>query len=202
MIECCGDDVMETYSLFQEKDGGSIPTSPLQFFIRKISKKTAYQGYNKWHYLKDTLFISTIDFGAYYENELYGAISFGAPNAKKMQGYYTEKTQQGWWEIKRLAMSEKAPKNSESRFIAISIKMLRKIHKVLGIITLADSEMGHVGTIYKASGFNYVGMTAPKSDFLFNGKKIQRGKVKHLDGAWIKRSRKHLYIKIFEVFPA
>jgi hypothetical protein len=68
-----------------------------------------------------------------------------------------------------------------------------------GFITYADSGVGHVGTIYKASGFEYVRLTAAKSDFQMpNGKLIQRGsvaKLKEWGGQWIARSQKHLFVK-------
>lgn len=184
--------------LFQELDGGASPTSPLQFFIRTVNHFTATNFYKKWHYLGDTDFISTINFGAYFDNICHGVISYGSPNAKKMKGYYDENSQDGWFEIKRLAMSDKAPKNSESRFIAISMRMLRKMFKVIGMVTLADSSVGHSGIIYKASGFKYLGLTDKKSDYVLNGKKVQRGKVSGLGGQWVARPQKHLFIMEFK----
>lgn len=115
-----------------------------------------------------------------------------------MDGYFDRYTQDGWWEIKRLAMTDDCPKNSESRFIAISIKLLIKSHKVKGIVTLADDGVGHCGTIYKASGFDYLGLSSPKKDFYVDGKIQQRGKTKGVDGEWRDRSIKHKYIKTFK----
>ena len=182
--------------LFQELDGGANPTSPLQMIIREVNSFTAFNFYQKWHYLKDTEFLATIHYGAYFENICRGVISFGSPNAKRLRGFYNEFSQKGWFEIKRLAMDNTAPKNSESRFIAISIKKLKKTFKVKGIVTLADPSYGHKGTIYKASNFKYLGLTAQKDDYVLNGKKIQRGKVSGMGGQWIPRSRKHLFILV------
>ena len=187
----------EQQPLFQTESGGAIPTSPLQLILKEVSKHTASCAYSRWHYLKDTEFISTINFVIYFQEILLGAISYGAPNAKKMKNLYNEKTQKGWWEIKRLALSEKCPNNSESRIIGISIMLLKKYFFVKGIITLADSSMGHQGIIYKATGFTYYGLTAPKSDYIVDGKKIQRGRVKGLQGHWVIRSQKHLFVKLF-----
>lgn len=188
---------MEEQDLFPSLGGGSIPTSPLQLFVRQVNFETACNFYYKWHYLGQTAFISTINYGAFFENICHGVISYGSPNAKKMAGYYDENTQDGWWEIKRLAMTDVAPHNSESRFIAISMKILKKSFSVVGVITLADTSVGHVGTIYRASGFNYLGLTDKKSDYLLNGKKVQRGAVVGLGGKWVDRPQKHLFIKQF-----
>ena len=189
---------IEEYPLFQEEAGGAVPTSPLKLKVRTIDKMTTSNFYRKWHYLGKTGFISTINFGAYYDGELVGAISYGSPNATEMKGYFDRFTQKGWWEIKRLAMTDGCPKNSESRFIAISIHLLRKLYQVKGIVTLADDGVGHIGTIYKASGFTYLGLSAPKKDFYVGGKIKQRGKTKGVIGEWRDRSRKHKFVKQFE----
>ena len=181
----------------QEDGGGASPTSAHQLYFKEIDGGTAALAYRKWHYLGDVDFISQINFGAYYNGVLEGAISYGPPNAKVLKGHWSPKTQKGWWEIKRLACSPKCPKNSESRFIGFSIRSLRKSCVVLGIVTYADDGQNHVGTIYRASGFSYKGLTAPKKDYWVNGKLIQRGAVKHLDGEWKDRTRKHLFIKDF-----
>jgi hypothetical protein len=132
---------------------------------------------------------------------LEGAISYGPPNATDLKGCWTRHTQGQWWEIKRLVMSQKCPKNSESRFIAITMKMLRRMALVKGIVTYADDGQGHVGTIYKASGFEALGITDAKKDFWVNGKIQQRGKTKGLNGEWKPRSRKWLFIKRFDLTP-
>lgn len=183
--------------LFQGGDGGSIPTSALQLYFREIGSPTASKAYSAWHYLGDQGFVSQINFGAYWEGKLEGAITYGPPNATDLSGFWDRHTQGDWWEIKRLVMSPLCPKNSESRFIAITIKMLRKIATVKGIVTYADDGQGHQGTIYKASGFKALGMTAPKKDFWVDGKVQQRGKTKGVDGEWRERSRKWLFIKDF-----
>lgn len=188
---------MAEQDLFPNLGSGSIPTSPLQLKVREVNFETAGNFYSKWHYLGDTDFIATINYGAFFENICHGAISYGSPNAKKMRGLYDENSQDGWFEIKRLAMTDDAPKNSESRFIRISLMLLRKTFGVVGLITLADSSVGHVGTIYKASGFSYRGLTAEKSDYILDGKKLQRGKVSGMGGVWVPRPRKHLFVMRF-----
>ncbi len=193
----CGDSVMVTQQIFQFVDSGSTPTSPLQLRIKRISKPEATEIYKKWHYLGEQDFLSSINFGAFIDWNCYGALSFGPCSAPNMDDIYSVDNQYGFFEIKRLAMDDKCPKNSESRFIAISIKLLRKIMDVKIIITYADTSVGHKGTIYKASGFEYKGLTAKKTDFYVDGKLQTRGKTKGINGIWKPRSRKHLFIKQF-----
>lgn len=187
-------------SLFQEEKGGAIPTSPLQLELREISLGEAQRCYKKWHYLGNKGLMATWNIGVFTDNNLWGAISLGVPNAKEIKGIYNEKTQNDWWEIKRLALSDDLPKNSESRVIAIAVKLLKKFRKPKGIITYADSGVGHRGIIYKASGFTYLGLTAQKTDLFIDGKKIgkkgqYRRAIKGEKEEWKPRSRKHLYIK-------
>ena len=144
-----------------------------------------------------TGFLSTINFGAFFGNRCVGALSFGGVNATEIYPYFDRRTQKGWYEIKRLAMADECPKNSESRFIGIAIRLLRKAFEVKGIITYADSGV-HEGIIYRATGFEYKGLTAAKSDFWVNGAIQQRGKTKGIKGDWKPRSRKHLYVKVYE----
>ncbi len=186
------------YPLFQMVDDGSIPISALQLRFHQIGNEAASIAYKEWHYLGETRFISTVNFGAYWENKLEGAISYGSPNATELEGYFGRHNQHGWWEIKRLAMSPVCPKNSESRFIGYTLKMLKKLFFVKGVVTYADDGVGHVGTIYKASGFKALGLTKPKKDFYVNNKIQQRGKTKNIEGEWRDRSRKYLFIKVYK----
>lgn len=199
-MNLCGGSIVVTRSLFQERDEGATPISPHHFVVEGITFEEAEACYEKWHYLGKTDFLATVNYGAKTPGHLWGALSFGAPNAKILDGYWTADTQQGWWEIKRLALSDDLPKNSESRFIALCIRFLRKAYFVKGIVSYADSGVGHTGTIYKASGFTYCGLTAPKNDFWAEetGKIVQRGEVKHLGGEWKPRTQKHLFIKTFD----
>jgi len=194
-----GDSIKENTSLFQSEEGGAIPTSPLQLELRQVNKKTAALAYKKWHYFGEKGFLASYNFGVFFKGNFLGAISYGIPNARNIKGLYSSDTQNDFMELTRLALSEDCPKNSESRVISISLKLLKKIKPELkGIITYADTAQNHTGIIYKASNFKYLGLTAQKTDLFVNG--IMVGKIKgikysQLLGEWRKRSRKHLFVK-------
>lgn len=191
------DSLMVKQETFQFLDGGSTPTSTLQLNLRIIPSSLALNLYAKWHYLKDTPFPGSIHFGIFFDSQWLGAISYGPPSATNFHPYWTIETQKGWWDIKRLALSPCCPKNSESRVIAISIRLLRRAEIVKGVITYADTAQGHQGTIYKAAGFTPLGLSDEKCDFVIDGVIQQRGKTKGKDGQWIARSRKYVFIKEF-----
>jgi hypothetical protein len=197
----CGDSLQVEQSLFQEIEGGVIPTSPLQLKIERVNQATAQWAYKKWHYFGQKGFLSTYNFGVYFEGVCVGAISYGITNARNIKGLFTAQTQLEYMELTRFALSEVCPKNSESRVIAITLKMLRKLNpKLKGVITYADTAYGHTGTIYKASNFKYLGLTAQKTDLFVGDKqvgKLKGVKYSEIKGEWRKRSRKYLFVYIF-----
>ena len=187
--------------LFPAGCGGSIPTSPLQFNIIQIDKKVAASVYRLYHYFGEKDFLCMYSFGAMFEGEVWGSITFGIPNARNINGLYESHEQKGVMEIARLAFKPESPKNSCSRLIAVAIKELKKVYPLRLIITYADTAQGHEGTIYKASNFKAHGLTAKKTDFLHSDGKIKKMKgVKYseLEGEWIERSRKYLFSREIE----
>lgn len=195
-----GGSVLETQSLFQETDGGSIPTSPHQLLIIPVGKKEAAECFRKWHYFGEKDFLASHCFGVVFNRKLLGAISYGIPNAKNIKGLYTKDSQGDFMELTRLALSPDCPKNSESRVISITLKMIRK-HGYKGVVTYADTAQGHTGVIYKASNFEYKGLTAQKTDLFVNGKmvgKLKGVRYRDIKGNWVKRSRKHLFVRMFD----
>ena len=63
-------------------------------------------------------------------------------------------------EIKRLARSE--PARTEwpmSKFISVTLRLLRKEMDFDAVVAFADPEHGHEGTVYKAAGFKHEGMS-------------------------------------------
>lgn len=75
------------------------------------------------------------------------------------------------WELKRLWLEDDLPKNSESRVIAQSIDYIKKHHsEIKCLVSYADPDAGHNGTIYQATNFIYQNIERPKnsSGYLFS----------------------------------
>lgn len=182
-------------SLFEEPYR-TKPTSPKEFQIALMDKNNAKEIFRKFHYFGEKDFLCSYSYGAIYNGEVWGAISYGIPNARNIKGLYTEDTQQGVLEITRLAFNDDSPRNSCSWFIAKTIKDLQTRYPLRLIITYADTAQNHVGTIYKAANFTYHGLTAKKTDFIQDDgkvKKLKGVKYSDLQGEWVSRSRKHLF---------
>lgn len=72
---------------------------------------------------------------------------------------------QGVLALSRLAIAPGVPKNACSFLIARSIRLIdRKAWPCL--VTYADKWRGHDGTIYKATGWEYLGLTKPQKTYV------------------------------------
>jgi hypothetical protein len=74
-------------------------------------------------------------------------------------------------ELRRLACVDETPKNAESFFIGRSLRMLKKEWGGKVIVSYADKEHGHGGTIYKAANFKCLGDTKGAKVIIHNGKR-------------------------------
>src|SRR3990167_4693037 len=170
--------VQRQNSLFQQEDGGSIPTPTLH--IEHIEKMACKRMLSKYHYLGDKGFRSHKNFGLLINEYLIGCIIFhGVSAPETVVGAFglERNNQDGIWEIGRLVMIPEAnKKNYGSYLISRSIRQLCKEEKVRAIITYADSKC-HVGSVYQASNFLYCGLTDSKKDFVVGCEVQERGRV-------------------------
>lgn len=74
-------------------------------------------------------------------------------------------------ELRRLCCVDDTPRNTESYFIGKSLKLLKKDWGGSLVVSYADKEYGHVGTIYKASNFEMVGEIKGARVIVWEGKK-------------------------------
>lgn len=101
-------------------------------------------------------------FALEYKGEVIGAV-YGPP---RHAGSYGD----GVVDLRRFALVEEAPRNTESYFLGATIKYIKR-HKLANkILTFADETQGHKGTIYKACNFKLVGETPPSKHIEWNGR--------------------------------
>uniref|UniRef100_A0A6H1ZUB1 Uncharacterized protein n=1 Tax=viral metagenome TaxID=1070528 RepID=A0A6H1ZUB1_9ZZZZ len=82
-------------------------------------------------------------------------------------------------EFSRMYLYDEIPKNTESYFIAKTLKMLqKKFPSFEGVVTWADENIGHKGTVYVASNFVFDGMSRVTKKFKSNtGKTVYQRTV-------------------------
>jgi hypothetical protein len=80
-----------------------------------------------------------------------------------------DKKYEGSLEIRRMALLDECPKNSESWFLSKTLWYLKKNTDAKSVISYADASVGHKGTIYSAANFKRIGETAPSLHVFWNG---------------------------------
>ena len=128
--------------------------------VMVIPPKVANAFVKKHHYSGKVVPNSKLHFGAFLDGKLHGVLSYGPSINKKGTINLVEGT--GWnefIELNRMAFDDYLPKYSESRCIAVSIRLIKKnAPHIKWVISFADGTQCGDGTIYRASGFKLVGI--------------------------------------------
>jgi hypothetical protein len=82
-----------------------------------------------------------------------GAALLGRPTSRSLDA-------EQWLELTRLFFVDEAPKNTESRALALMRKWVRTwLPKTKALLAYSDPAVGHDGTIYRADGWASFGQT-------------------------------------------
>ena len=135
-----------------------------------------------------------------YKNKLIGCVTYGSPASPRVcDGIAGKEYKKLVIELNRLVLKNNK-KNEASILISSSLKLLPK-PKI--VISYADTNQYHIGFVYQATNFDYVGLSAKRTDRVFvDGTKQKHGRhVISTDVENIKertrlvqRPRKHRYI--------
>lgn len=180
------------------------------FTIRMITKKECAEILLAYHYLSGIQkgFKTGHNVGLVYDGKVVGVCIFtglSVPETAKGCFGLNRDQQDGLFELSRLCLTpdvQESEHNIASWFVSRSIKSLRQEFEVRAILSYADSGY-HEGIVYRALGFDYYGLSAPKKDFWFlqpdgSFKKHNRGKLKGIAGEWRPRTQKHRYLKVYD----
>jgi hypothetical protein len=129
--------------------------SAKKILLKPIGASEANAFVKKHHYSGKVVPNSQIHLGVFYFGKLEGVMQFGPSLAKKNSiGLVANTDWNGFIELNRMAFTDTLPKNSESRAIAIALKMIKKhAPSIEWVISFADGTQCGDGTIYRASGF-------------------------------------------------
>ena len=137
---------------------------PVERLVMPVHVSAVREFIQEHHYSKNingckiTQCYALYDFG-----ELVGAMLFGELSTTAWKKY--GETEKDVIELRRLVTLDKCPKNTESMFIAKALKHLKKVHSYKICISYADPYHGHVGFIYQAANWSFLGKT-PKDKLL------------------------------------
>lgn len=145
--------------------------------LKVIPSSIANQFIKAHHYSGKVVNNSCLHFVAFLDGGLHGVMSYGPSLDKRKIMGLVEGT--GWnefLELNRMAFDEYLPRNSESRCIGQSIRLIKKrAPQIKWIISFADGCSCGDGTIYRASNFVLTDIKANKNLCLLpNGEKIHK----------------------------
>jgi hypothetical protein len=137
------------------------------------SQDAATYAVTRWHYSKRMPKGKLVKIGAWEGGKFVGVVIFGlgsTPMMGRAEGLPPGQT----CELVRVALAP-GHVTPTSRVVAIALRMLRKLNPGLRlIISFADTAQGHVGGIYQAGGWIFVGGKEES-----NGAYMVRGKIVH-----------------------
>lgn len=119
--------------------------------------------FNDFHYKKDSMGGGiSVCFAMFYKGKLVGGSVLGKPRH--------EKKYKNCIDIRRMACIDESPFNSESYFLGQIIKWITSNTDYNFVLSYSDLTVNHIGTIYKASNFKFIGETLPTKYIDWNGK--------------------------------
>ena len=119
--------------------------------------------FKQYHYKGDSIGGGiSVCFAMLIKGDLVGGSVLGKPRHEKKYVNCVD--------IRRMALIDNAPKNSESWFLSRIIRWIASNTDYNYVLSYSDSTVGHVGTIYRASNFINIGNTSPTKYITWNGK--------------------------------
>ena len=133
--------------------------------VKVIPAKIANDFVKKHHYSGKVVPNSNLHFGAFLDGRLHGVMSYGCSmDKRKTLSLVRDTPWNDMLELNRMAFDDCLPKNSESRCISVSFKLIKKnAPNIKWIISFADGCQCGDGTIYRASGFLLTGVKVNKT---------------------------------------
>ena len=128
----------------------------------------------KYHYSGGGSNTATYRHGLFHKgSEECLGVSWWIPPTKSAALATYPENWKGVLSLTRLAIAPEVPANAASFLLGASMRMInRELWPCL--VTYADEMMGHTGAIYRATNWEYCGMTAKEATFFKDGRMIAR----------------------------
>jgi hypothetical protein len=125
-----------------------------------IPVDVAYQLVSNYHYSRVMPKLTHVCYGGEINGELVAVITlgWGVRPLHTIKKLFPALMPQDYWEIGKMCLVDDLPRNSESYFMSMVIKEVKKTHPEKKIIyTWADGIVGKPGYVYQAANFHYGG---------------------------------------------
>ncbi len=128
--------------------------------LRPIPAKIANEFVRRTHYSGKVVNNSQLHIGVFLDTKLEGVMQFGPSlDKRKLIGLVEGTSWNEFVELNRMAFTDALPRNSESRAIAVAMRLLKKhAPHIKWVISFADATQCGDGAIYRASGFVLTGI--------------------------------------------
>jgi hypothetical protein len=188
----------------QFNDGSPNLSPRLLYYVGPISYKTAMDVVIKNHYLHRKASCS-FAFGLFdrHTNKLLGVICYGTPSSSSLrQGICGFEEKNNVIELTRLWIDDSTVRCAESFLIGNTIPLVDKEI----IVSYAEIQQGHRGTVYQATNWIYTGLSAKRTNWIIKGidkhsqtlaDKYSAKEIRELYGNGFSlqpRPRKHRYV--------
>lgn len=137
--------------------------------VRPTDHKEASSFIRAHHYSKSCTNTRVYCFGLYREvifTPIMGAAIWLPPLPPVAKGLFPEGDHNRVLALTRLAIHPDVPTNGASFLIGQCIKEIKRDDRYDCLVTYADTRVGHSGAIYKATNWEYLGETEPKTCWL------------------------------------
>lgn len=153
----------------------------------------------RWHYSKCLPGCDSVKIGV-WENGIYIGIVLFSRGANNHIGTPYNLKDVECAELTRVALNKHI--SAVTKIVAISIKMLKRYCSGLRlIVSYADPEQGHVGSIYQAGGWFYVGTSQAQREVIFNGKIMHKRTANSLFGTIKGMQKSPIFYKYKYLMP-
>ena len=131
-----------------------------EIVVKPISSQDAARIVKACHYSGISAINASLHLGVFLGGKCGGAMQFGPSLQKSSTITIVEGTSwTGFIELNRMAFADWLPRNSESRAIAVAMRLIRKSYPhIEWVVSFADGTQCGDGTIYRASGFVLTGI--------------------------------------------
>lgn len=159
MNESRGDSIRVMHPLLHGVEGGSTPTSPLHartLRFEPCAKRHAVRLVMEWHSRLPNCQMGPWQFAfhAAHEGVTYAVALWNTPSGRCLPSH--------WLELRRMACSPDAPKNTASRFLAWMVRYFKTNHAERERCISYQDTAVHTGTIYKAAGWSAEYVSKPR----------------------------------------
>jgi len=173
--------------------------------IKKIDFREAKKYIIKNHYSHTIASSVKLALGFYYNKELVTAVVYGCPIGRRVTEWL-QIDRENCVELIRLFSKDGLPKNIESYCIGQSFKYIRQNRPEFKyLISYADPNHGHIGYIYQATNWRYVGVQRrllPERRIFIDGKEVHTRNLNAKHGSTSKKNLEQIYGDRLEIKSA